>query len=258
MLPYGIITGMHKVYEKPKSLKDVDLRYCPGCGHSIIHRLIAEVIDELDLREKVIGVAPVGCAVFAYDYFDFDMIEVAHGRPPAAATAMKRTLPGSIIFSYQGDGDLAAIGTGEIIHAANRGENISFFFINNATYGMTGGQMAPTTLPHQRTTTTPRGRDVAVTGYPLHIAEMLATMEGVSFVARCSVDSYKHIMVTRKMVQKAFQYQIDGKGFSLVEILSPCPTDWGLSPLESVEWIRNVMMATYKPGIFKDKWKNGS
>jgi 2-oxoglutarate/2-oxoacid ferredoxin oxidoreductase subunit beta len=249
---------MLKIYERPKSLKNVPLRYCPGCGHSIVHRLIAEVIDELDIRERVIGVAPVGCAVFAYDYFNIDMIEVAHGRPPAAATGMKRTLPGKIIFSYQGDGDLAAIGTGEIIHAANRGENITVLFINNATYGMTGGQMAPTTLPNQKTTTTPRGRDVALTGYPLHVAELLATIEGVSFIARCSVDSYKNIIQTRKMVERAFKYQIEGKGFSLVEILSPCPTDWGLSPLESIDWIRNTMVEVYKLGIFKDIWKNGS
>ncbi len=255
---YGIINFMRKIYEKPKSLKNVSFRYCPGCGHSIVHRLIAEVIDDLDLREKIIGIAPVGCAVFAYDYFDFDMIEVAHGRPPAAASGMKRTLPDTIVFSYQGDGDLAAIGTGEIVHAANRGDNITVFFINNATYGMTGGQMAPTTLPLQKTTTTPKGRDVSLTGYPLHVAEMLATIEGVSFIARCSVDSYKNIAETRKMIKKAFRYQIERKGFGLVEILSPCPTDWGLAPLESLEWIRNSMMKVYKPGIFKDTWKNGS
>ena len=249
---------MHKIYERPKSLKNVPLRYCPGCGHSIIHRLVAEVIDDLDIREKVIGVAPVGCAVFAYDYFNIDMIEVAHGRPPAAATGMKRTLPNSIIFSYQGDGDLAAIGTGEIIHAANRGENITVFFINNATYGMTGGQMAPTTLLNQRTSTTPRGRDVALTGYPLHVAELLATIEGSSFIARCSVDSYKNICVTRKMITKAFKYQMAGKGFSLVEILSPCPTDWCISPIESLDWIKKTMLETYEPGIFKDRWKNES
>ncbi len=249
---------MLKIYERPKSLKEVPFRYCPGCGHSIVHRVLAEVIDNLDIREKVIGVAPVGCAVFAYDYFNIDMIEVAHGRPPAAATGMKRTLPDSIIFSYQGDGDLAAIGTGEIIHAANRGENITVLFINNATYGMTGGQMAPTTLPNQRTTTTPRGRDVALTGYPLRVAELLASIEGVSFISRCSVDSYKNIMQTKKMVEKAFRYQMEGKGFSFVEILSPCPTDWGLSPLDAIDWIRSAMAEVYKPGVLKDRWKNGS
>ncbi len=249
---------MRKIYERPKSLKNVPFRYCPGCGHSIIHRLIAEIIDSLDIRERVIGVAPVGCAVFAYDYFNIDMIEVAHGRPPAAATGMKRTLPDTIVFSYQGDGDLAAIGTAEIIHAANRGENITVFFINNATYGMTGGQMAPTTLPHQKTSTTPSGRDVAVTGYPLHVAELLATIEGSSFIARCSVDSFKSILQARRMLEKAFKYQMDGKGFSLVEVLSPCPTDWGLSPLDSVNWIRKSMTEVYKLGILKDRWKNES
>jgi 2-oxoglutarate ferredoxin oxidoreductase subunit beta len=248
---------MHKVYEKPKSLKAARMRYCPGCGHSIVHRLIAEVVDELDLRERVIGVAPVGCAVFAYDYFNFDMIEVAHGRPPAAATAMKRTIPETIIFSYQGDGDLAAIGTSEIIHAANRGENISVFFINNATYGMTGGQMAPTTLLNQKTTTTPYGRDMALTGHPLRVSELLATIDGVSLVARSSVDSPQNIIQTKKLIKKAFVHQIKGLGFSLVEILSPCPTDWGLSPFESQEWIRNIMMEVFRLGILKDTWKNG-
>ncbi len=248
---------MRKIYERPLSLKNARMRYCPGCGHSIVHRLIAEVIDELELREKIIGVAPVGCAVFAYDYFNFDMIEVAHGRPPAAATAMKRTLPETIIFSYQGDGDLAAIGTAEIIHAANRGENISVFFINNATYGMTGGQMAPTTLPLQKTTTTPLGRDIKLTGHPLRVAELLATIEGVSLVARSSVDSPQNIIQTKKLIKKSFRHQIEGLGFSLVEILSPCPTDWGLSPAESQEWIRSTMMEVFKPGVLKDTWKDG-
>jgi 2-oxoglutarate ferredoxin oxidoreductase subunit beta len=247
---------MRKIYGRPLSLKNARMRYCPGCGHSIVHRLIAEVIDDLELRERVIGIAPVGCAVFAYDYFNFDMIEVAHGRPPAAATAMKRTLPETIIFSYQGDGDLAAIGTAEIIHAANRGENISVFFINNATYGMTGGQMAPTTLPLQKTTTTPLGRDIKLTGHPLHVAELLATIEGVSFVARCSVDSPQNIIQTKQLIKKAFMHQIEGLGFSLVEILSPCPTDWGLSPAESLEWIRSSMMEVFKPGVLKDTWKD--
>ncbi len=246
---------MLKIFERPRSLKKTRLRYCPGCGHSIIHRIIAEVIDQLNIREKVIGVAPVGCAVFAYDYFDFDMIEVAHGRPPAAVTGMKRVCPDNIIFSYQGDGDLAAIGTSEIIHAANRGENVTFFFINNATYGMTGGQMAPTTLPLQKTTTTPKGRDIATTGHPLHICELLSTIEGASFIARCSVDSYKNILNTKQMIETAVRYQIENKGFSLVEILSPCPTDWGMSPAESTEWIRNIMMEVYKLGVFKNKWK---
>jgi len=248
---------LKKIYERPTSLKKAPFRFCPGCGHSIIHRLIAEVIDELQLREKVIGVAPVGCAVFAYDYFDFDMIEVAHGRPPAAAAAMKRTRPDAIIFSYQGDGDLAAIGTAEIIHAANRGDNISVFFVNNATYGMTGGQMAPTTLALQKTTTTPTGRDVSLTGHPLHVSELLATIEGASLIARSSVDSPRNIIQTKGMIKKAFMHQIECLGFSLVEILSPCPTDWGLSPSDAAEWIRNSMAPVFPLGILKDTWKSG-
>lgn len=243
---------MKKVFQKPSSLKNVPFRYCPGCGHSIIHRLIAECIDTLGIREKVIGIAPVGCAVFAYDYFNFDMLEVAHGRPPAAATGLKRTAPDKIIFSYQGDGDLAAIGTGEIIHAANRGENISVFFINNATYGMTGGQMAPTTLCNQKTTTTPSGRKTKTDGYPLHVSELLATIEGTSYIARTAVDSYKHVMETRDAIEKSFTYQIDGKGFSLIEILSPCPVDWKLSPKDALIWIQEEMMPVYPLGTYKD------
>ncbi|MCL4536421.1 MAG: thiamine pyrophosphate-dependent enzyme [Nitrospirae bacterium] len=246
---------MKKVFERPESLKGTPFRYCPGCGHSLIHRLIAEVIDKLGIRERTIGIAPVGCAVFAYDYFDIDMIEVAHGRPPAAATGMKRTLPDRIIFSYQGDGDLAAIGTAEIIHAANRGENITVFFVNNATYGMTGGQMAPTTLPEQKTTTTPKGRNIEITGYPLHVSEMLATIDGVSFIARTAVDSFRNLVDTKSLIEKAFRYQMEGKGFSMIEILSPCPTDWWMSPEKAVEWMRDKMMNVYKLGVLKDKWK---
>ncbi len=243
---------MKKVFQKPASLKNVPFRFCPGCGHSIIHRLIAECVDNLNIREKVIGIAPVGCAVFAYEYFNFDMLEVAHGRPPAAATGLKRAMPGRIIFSYQGDGDLAAIGTGEIIHAANRGENISVFFINNATYGMTGGQMAPTTLCNQKTTTTPSGRNSKTDGYPLHVCELLATIEGTSYIARTALDSYKNVMDTRKAIEKSFSYQIEGKGFSLIEILSPCPVDWKLSPIDSLIWIREKMIPVYPLGTYKD------
>jgi 2-oxoglutarate ferredoxin oxidoreductase subunit beta len=245
---------MKIVFERPTSLKSAPFRYCPGCGHSLIHRLIAESIDTLGIREKVIGIAPVGCAVFAYDYFDFDILEVAHGRPPAAATAMKRVLPDRIIFSYQGDGDLAAIGTAEIIHAAARGENITVFFINNATYGMTGGQMAPTTLLGQKTTTTPSGRDTRQSGYPLRVAEMLATIEGASFIARTSVDSPKNLLRTRALIEKTLRYQWEGKGFSLLEILSPCPTDWGLSPEESINWIQSDMIPVYPLGVLKDRY----
>jgi 2-oxoglutarate ferredoxin oxidoreductase subunit beta len=245
---------MEQVFKRPVSLKPVPFRFCPGCGHSLIHRIIAECIDNLNIREKVVGIAPVGCAVFAYDYFNFDILEVAHGRPPAAATGLKRVMPDRIIFSYQGDGDLAAIGTAEIIHAANRGENLTVFFVNNATYGMTGGQMAPTTLISQKTTTTPRGRDVKTSGYPLRVSEMLATIEGVSFIARNSVDSVKNLMTTKKNVEKAFRYQIEGKGFSFVEILSPCPIDWGMSAEESIDWMRSEMMAVFPLGTFKDKY----
>jgi len=245
---------MKAAFKRPTSLKSAPFRYCPGCGHSLVHRLIAESIDTLGIREKVIGIAPVGCAVFAYDYFDFDILEVAHGRPPAAATAMKRVLPDRIIFSYQGDGDLAAIGTAEIIHAAARGENITIFFMNNATYGMTGGQMAPTTLLGQKTTTTPTGRDTRLSGYPLRVAEMLATIEGASFIARTSVDSPKNLLRTRALIEKAFRYQREGKGFSLLEILSPCPTDWGLSPEESIKWIQSDMIPVYPLGVLKDRY----
>jgi 2-oxoglutarate ferredoxin oxidoreductase subunit beta len=246
---------MEKIFQRPSSLKGEPFRYCPGCGHSLVHRLIAECIDNLKIREKVIGIAPVGCAVFAYDYFNFDMIEVAHGRPPAAATGLKRALPDRIVFSYQGDGDLAAIGTAEIVHAANRGENISVFFINNATYGMTGGQMAPTTLLGQKTSTTRTGRQVNPEGYPLHISELLSTIDGVSYIARTSIHSYKNLMATKKAIEKSFRYQIEGKGFSLVEILSPCPVDWKLSPRDSLVWIETEMKSVYPLGTFKDRFR---
>lgn len=245
---------MKKVFDRPGSLKPNAFRYCPGCGHSLVHRLIAESIDSLAIRGQVVGIAPVGCAVFAYDYFNFDILEAAHGRGPAAATALKRVMPDKIIFSYQGDGDLAAIGISEIIHAANRGENFSVFFINNATYGMTGGQMAPTTITGQKTTTTPQGRDVLTTGYPLRVSELLSSIEGVSYIQRVSVDSYKNLLTARKAIEKAFRYQIDGKGFSLVEILSPCPTDWGVSPRAAADWIRTALSHTYPLGLIKDKY----
>ena len=245
---------MEKIFQRPLSLKKEPFRYCPGCGHSLVHRLIAECIDNLKIREKVIGIAPVGCAVFAYDYFNFDMIEVAHGRPPAAATGLKRALPDRIIFSYQGDGDLAAIGTAEIVHAANRGENISVFFINNATYGMTGGQMAPTTLLGQKTSTTRSGRQANLEGYPLHVSELLSTIDGASYIARTTINSYKNLMATKKAIEKSFRYQIEGKGFSLVEILSPCPVDWKLSPRDSFRWIETEMSAVYPLGTFKDRF----
>lgn len=245
---------MKKIFQRPESLKDVPFRFCPGCGHSLIHRLIAECIDKLGVREKTIGIAPVGCAVFAYDYFNIDMIECAHGRPPAVATGLKRSMPDRVVFSYQGDGDLAAIGMAEIIHAANRGENISVFFVNNATYGMTGGQMAPTTLPGQKTSTTPAGRNIQTHGYPLHVSELLATIEGVSYIARTSVNSFKNLMTAEKAIEKSFRYQIEEKGFSLVEILSPCPVDWNLSPKDSLVWIEAELTTVFPLGTFKDKF----
>jgi len=245
---------MKKIFQRPESLKDVPFRFCPGCGHSLIHRMIAECIDKLGIREKTIGIAPVGCAVFAYDYFNIDMIECAHGRPPAVATGLKRSMPDRVVFSYQGDGDLAAIGTAEIVHAANRGENISVFFVNNATYGMTGGQMAPTTLPGQKTSTTPDGRNIQTEGYPLHVSELLATIEGVSYIARTSVNSFVNLMAAEKAIEKSFRYQIEGKGFSLVEILSPCPVDWKLSPKDSLAWIEAELTTVFPLGTFKDKF----
>lgn len=244
---------MKKIFSRPESLKPSPFRYCPDCGHSLIHRIIAECIDNLKIRSKVIGIAPIGCAVFAYEYFNFDILEAAHGRPPAVATALKRLMPDNIIFSYQGDGDLAAIGTSEIIHAANRGENLSVFFINNANYGMTGGQMAPTTIPGQKTTTTPSGRNTKTSGYPLRISELLSSIEGVSFIQRASVDSYKNLSATKKAVEKAFRYQMEGQGFSFVEILSPCPTDWGMTPKKALEWIRYELAPVFPLGVIKDR-----
>lgn len=245
-------SDMRKIFTRPGSLKPSPFRYCPGCGHSIAHRLVAECIDSLGVRDRVVGIAPVGCAVFAYDYLNFDVLEAAHGRPPAVATALKRLMPDKVIFSYQGDGDLAAIGTAEIIHAAARGENFSVFFINNATYGMTGGQMAPTTLAGQRTTTTPAGRNSAREGFPLRISELLSTIEGVSFVERVSLDSHKNVVAAGRSIEKAFRYQLEGKGFSLVELLSPCPTDWRMTPKASLQWMKSEMVHTYPLGVYRD------
>lgn len=240
-----------KNFAQSRSLRNISTHYCPGCGHGIAHRLIAETIDELGIREKVIAVAPVGCAVIAYDYWDFDCSEAAHGRAMAVATAIKRVRPQNIVFTYQGDGDLAAIGTNETIHAANRGENISVVFINNAIYGMTGGQMAPTTLLGQKTATTLSGRDARLQGYPLKISEMLAVLPGVKFVERVSLHSPQEVMKAKKAVHQIFKNQIDSLGFSLVEILSPCPTYWGISPKGAMEWIRDVMSKEFPLGRIK-------
>ncbi|MDD5595360.1 MAG: thiamine pyrophosphate-dependent enzyme [Candidatus Omnitrophica bacterium] len=242
---------MKKIFSRPKSLREASTHYCPGCGHGIAHRLIAEVIDELGIRERVIGVAPVGCAVIAYDYWDFDCSEAAHGRALAVATAIKRVRPENIVFTYQGDGDLAAIGTGETIHAANRGENLTVIFINNAIYGMTGGQMAPTTLLGQKTATTLEGRQANLQGYPLKISEMLALLPAVKYVERVCLSSAQEIMKTKKAIRQAFENQMQNKGFSLVEILSPCPTYWGISPQQSLNWIRDVMSKEFPLGRLK-------
>ncbi|HDG97078.1 MAG TPA: 2-oxoglutarate oxidoreductase [Desulfobacterales bacterium] len=241
-----------KIFGRPESLKDNYTHYCPGCGHSIAHRLVAECIDEMGLREKTIGVPPVGCAVLAYNYFNFDMIEAPHGRPLAVATGIKRVLPDKFVFTYQGDGDLAAIGTAETIHAANRGELISTVFINNAIYGMTGGQMAPTTLLGQEATTTPGGRDPHYHGRPIDISRMLAVCDGVVYVERCALSSIKNIRRAKRAIKKAFRCQLDGLGFALVELLSPCPTNWKMSPKQAWEWVNKVMVNTYPLGVIKD------
>ncbi|MFA5144891.1 MAG: thiamine pyrophosphate-dependent enzyme [Candidatus Omnitrophota bacterium] len=241
---------MKKIHGHPRSLRQVSTHYCPGCGHGIAHRLIAEVVDELGIRERVIGIAPVGCAVIAYDYWDFDCSEAAHGRALAVATAIKRVRPENIVFTYQGDGDLAAIGTNETIHAANRGENLTVVFINNAIYGMTGGQMAPTTLLGQKTATTPEGRDKSQ-GWPLKISEMLALLSGVKYIERTSLHSPGDIINTKRAIKQAFQNQIDGVGFSLVEVLSPCPTYWGLSPLDALKWVKDAMSKEFPIGRIK-------
>jgi len=243
---------MKKVFGRPKSMKTNPFHYCAGCGHSISHRLVAEVIDELGIRDRTIGVPPAGCAVLAYNYFDVDMIEAQHGRGPATATGLKRVLPDRVVFSYQGDGDLAAIGTAESFHAANRGENITVIFINNAVYGMTGGQMAPTSILGQKTTTSPVGRNNILDGYPIKIGEIFAILPGTAYIERCTVTSPTGIVKTKKAIRKAFQYQIDGKGFSLIEILSPCPTNWKMSPTEACRWIDQTMSKEFPLGIIKD------
>ena len=240
-------------HKMPESLSKREFTYCPGCHHGIVHRLIAEIIDELNIREKTIIVAPVGCAVFAYEFFDIDGTVAPHGRAPAVATGMKRARPDLVIFTYQGDGDLAAIGTAEMVHAANRGERITTIFINNAVYGMTGGQMAPTTLLGMKTTTSPYGRTPEREGYPIHVCEMLKEMKGVAFLARAKVTSPKDVMTTKKYIKKAFLAQINNIGFGLVEILSTCPTNWGLLPVEAQKWLDENMVKEFPLGVFVDK-----
>ena len=241
------------VFDRPKSLIDVPFHYCPGCTHGIVHRLDAEAMDELGIEGKTIGIAPVGCAVMAYDYFNCDMIEAAHGRAPAVATGVKRANPENIVFTYQGDGDLASIGTAETVHAAARNENITVIFINNAIYGMTGGQMAPTSLPGQVTQTSPYGRDVKLCGYPVKVCEMLSELEGPEYLERVTVNSVKAVNNAKKAIKKAFQNQIDGKGFSLIEVLSSCPTNWGMTPQEALKWIDEKMIPYYPLGVYKDR-----
>jgi len=244
---------MKQVFKKPHALCDVPLHYCPGCTHGIVHRLVAEVLDELEIEGKTVGVAPVGCSVFAYDYFNCDMVEAAHGRAPAVATGIKRVLPDNVVFTYQGDGDLAAIGTAETVHAATRGENITVIFINNAIYGMTGGQMAPTTLPGQVTQTSPYGRNIETQGNPIRVSEMLATLDGPAYIERVAADCVKNINQAKKAIKKAFTCQIEKKGFSLIEVLSTCPTNWGLAPDEAMKWLRENMMPHYPLGVYCDR-----
>lgn len=244
---------MALTFAKTKGLTDVPTHYCPGCTHGIIHRLIGEVLEELGILDSTIGVAPVGCSVLAFNYFSCDMFEAAHGRAPAVATGVKRAKPDSIVFTYQGDGDLAAIGTAEVIHAATRGEKITTIFVNNAIYGMTGGQMAPTTLPGQVTETSPYGRDTNLAGYPIHVSEMISTLDGACYVERVSVDTVKNVLKAKKAIKKAFEYQMKGLGYSLIEVLSICPTNWGLSPAESMDWLREHMVPYYPLGVKKDR-----
>jgi 2-oxoglutarate ferredoxin oxidoreductase subunit beta len=249
---------MAVVFEKPKALADIHTHYCPGCTHGIIHRILCEVIDEMGIEGDSIGVCPVGCSVMAYDYFNCDMIEAPHGRAPAVATGVKRAMPDKFVFTYQGDGDLAAIGTAETVHAATRGENIVVIFVNNTTYGMTGGQMAPTTLPGQVTQTTPFGRDPQVQGYPIRVCEMLATLDGTALAQRVAVDSVPHIKEAKKAIRKAFENQKNKSGFSIVEVLSTCPTNWGLAPVDAIKRLQNEMIPYYPLGIYKDKTEEGN
>ena len=242
---------MERIFGRTPALQDRVNHYCPGCTHGVIHRLVAEAVDELGVREKTIAIAPVGCAVLAYNYFNCDSQQAAHGRAPAVATGVKRVLPDRIVFTYQGDGDLASIGMAEIVHAANRGENITVIFINNAIYGMTGGQMAPTTLPGQKTTTSPSGRDIKTMGNPIRVTEMINTLQGPAFLARVSVHDPKHVLKAKEAIRKSFETQVKGQGFSMVEVLSTCPTNWGMAPTEALKWLEANMIPQYPLGIFR-------
>ncbi len=249
--------GERVLFTRPNALQPVQFSYCPGCPHGIVTRLVAEVLDELGIEGTTVGVAPVGCAVTCYDFYGCDMVEAAHGRAPAVATAIKRVHPENVVFAYQGDGDLASIGMAETVHAATRGEKITIIFINNAIYGMTGGQMAPTSLPHQVTQTSPYGRDVSTAGYPVRVCELLSTLDGVALAQRVTVDTPAHVRAAKKAIKKAFQYQIDGVGYSIVEVVSTCPTNWGLTPQEAFEWMRTNMLPYYPLGVYKDVRADG-
>ena len=244
---------MRQVFHRPASLKDVSTHFCPGCQHGTIHRLIAEAMDAFDVQQRTIGVASVGCSVFLYGYFDIDVVEAPHGRASAVATGVKRARPDSFVFTYQGDGDLAAIGTAEIIHAANRGEDITVIFVNNTTYGMTGGQMAPTTLVGQHTSTSPYGRNQAKDGAPLKMAELLANLDGVAFSARVAVNSPRNVMEAKRLIHAAVRYQVEGKGFSFIEALSACPTNWGMNPLQANERVGTEMIDYFPLGVFQNR-----
>lgn len=245
------------VFDRPHSLLPVVTNYCPGCPHGIVERLVAETIDELGIEGDTVGVVPVGCSVMAYDFFACDMIEAAHGRAPAVATAVKRVHPNNVVFAYQGDGDLASIGMAETVHAATRGEHITVIFINNAIYGMTGGQMAPTSLPNQVTQTSPYGRDVATAGYPVRVSEMLATLDGPAYIERVTVDTPKNVRKAKRAIRKAFTYQVEGRGYSFIEVVSTCPTNWGLTPQDSFAWMRENMLPYYPLGVYKDVVADG-
>ena len=242
------------VFEKPKALTDAPFHYCPGCTHGIIHRLVAEAIDELGIEGITVGVAPVGCAVMAYNYFSCDMVEAAHGRAPAVATGLKRCMPENVIFTYQGDGDLASIGMAETVHAATRNENITIIFVNNAIYGMTGGQMAPTSLPGQVTPTSPYGRDTNTVGFPVKVCELLSTLDGAGYIERVAVNNVKNVKAAKKAIEKAFRNQVEGKGFSLIEVVSTCPTNWGKTPEGALQWLEENMLPYYPLGVYKDKF----
>ena len=242
------------VFDKPKALTDAPLHYCPGCTHGIIHRLVAEAIDNLGIAGETIGVASVGCSVFTYNYFNVDMVQAAHGRAPAVATGVKRADPSKIVFTYQGDGDLASIGMAETVHSAARGENITVIFVNNAIYGMTGGQMAPTSLPGQVTQTSPYGRDTNTVGFPVKVCEMLSTLDGAGYIERVAVNNVKNVKNAKKAIEKAFRNQVEGKGFSLIEVVSTCPTNWGKTPEGALQWLEENMLPYYPLGVYKDKF----